>query len=253
MLIIKRYYFSLIFIGLLGFTSCKEKPKKEIEKKVPLTIVKPEKPFVFGVDISHFNNNEIDLLIKRKDSLQFVICKATEGVTYIDPKFKMNWNDIKEKGFIRGAYHFYRTQDDPITQANFYLNTVNSFETNDIPPIIDFEEAGIDKTQSIETIQTNLLSFIKEVEKKGNVIPIIYTDINCGNTYLNNSVFSKYPLWIADYNGKKQPDLPNTWKTKGYLIWQKTDNYKIVNATDDADIFNGNLTKFKAFIKNSYY
>ena len=248
----KRQYLQLIIFGFLFIFSCKEKVKQETKKENHKAIVTPEKPFVFGIDISHFNNNEVDLLVKRKDSLQFVICKATEGITYTDPKFMMNWRDIKEKGFIRGAYHFYRTQDDPLVQANFFLNAISDITTNDIPPIVDFEQGGIDTSQSVETIQKNLLIFINEIEKKGNVTPIIYTSLNCGNTYLNNTVFSKYPLWIADYNGKQKPDLPNTWKTNSYLIWQKTDNYKIVNTTDDADLFNGDITKFKTFIKNSY-
>ena len=257
----RKHHLLLLFLSSILIFGCKQTKNKEVHKEVhkevkkvnPVSIDKPEKPFVFGIDISHYNNNEVDLLSKSKDSIQFIICKATEGISYIDPKFKSNWNAIKERGFIRGAYHFYRTQDDPIAQANHFLKAIVNIEKNDIPPIVDFEEGGIDKLQSTETLEANLLTFIKIIEEKGNVTPIIYTSFNCGNRYLKNPVFNKYPLWIADYNGKEQPDLPKIWLTKNYFIWQKTDDYKIVNGTDDADIFNGTLTQFKTFIKNSYH
>lgn len=257
----KKHYLQLIIFGILIICSCKQNSKKEVKqtKSTPLQQTNSTPPIkektessVFGVDISYHNNNEVDLIDIRKDSLHFIICKATEGVTFIDPKFKENWKKIKEKGFIRGVYHFYRTDDDPITQANFFLNTINNLENTDIPPVIDFEEGGINKSQSIESVQSMVLSFMNEIEKKANVKPIIYTDINTANKYLNNSIFQKYHLWIANYNGKEKPNLPNTWKTKGYLIWQKTDSYKVINTTSDADTFNGNLTEFKEFIKNSY-
>ncbi len=261
----KKNHLVILLWGILILCSCKQNPKREI---IPTTIdetividIQPttnfekkrnSSPLAFGIDISHHNNNEIDFIEKRKDSLSFIICKATEGVTYTDPKFYENWKMIKEKGFIRGAYHFYRGDDNPLDQANFFLNTIQSIEITDIPPIIDIEQGSINQSESINSIESNLLMFIQKIEEKLNVTPIIYTNINFANKYLINSIFENYPLWIADYSNTKKPDLPLAWKTKSYSFWQKTDNYSNDDTTNDADIFNGSFTTLKLFIRDSY-
>lgn len=38
--------------------------------------------FVYGIDISKYQGDEVAFLDKQKDSLSFIICKATEGITY---------------------------------------------------------------------------------------------------------------------------------------------------------------------------
>ena len=246
------YYISTILL-ITFFFSYKYEKKENNNYNKPLVIEQKSKLFVYGIDLSHYQGNEIDSIIKSKDSLDFIICKATEGVTYIDPKFFKNWETIKEHEFLRGAYHFYRSEDNPLTQATFFLETISDIEKTDIPPVIDFEEGGIDKSQSVDKIQSEFRLFLNEIKKQSKRTPIIYTDINIGNKYLNNSDFFDYPLWIANYNGKKHPDLPRTWKRKGWLIWQKSNTYKLNGLSNDFDVFNGNLLEFKEFIKNSSY
>ncbi len=76
--------------------------------------------------------------------------------------------------------------------------------------------------------------------------------MNTGNKYLNKSYFSYYPLWIANYNGKKYPDLPDAWKKRGWFIWQRASNYRLDSLNNDFDVFNGRLSEFKEFIRNSF-
>ncbi|MBL4568194.1 MAG: hypothetical protein JKY69_00455 [Flavobacteriaceae bacterium] len=246
----KTHFPLFILIGVLTLSCNQHKKETTNDFKSP-SIETKSQLFVYGIDISHFQNNQIDFINKQKDSLDFIICKATEGVTYTDPDFLHNWKMIKEKSFLRGAYHFYRSEDDPLAQAAHFLNAISDIKSTDIPPIIDFEEGGIDKSKSVDEIQSALKIFLKEIENKSKRKPIIYTDINTGNKYLNKPVFADYPLWIANYNGKKIPDLPNAWKNNGWLIWQRSSDYKIKSTTDDFDIFNGSLKEFQEFIKNS--
>lgn len=224
----------------------KEEPKKEVKEK----IVENTKP-AFGIDISSYQGNEIDALEKNRDSIDFIICKATQGAMFVDPMFKNNWTTIKAKGFIRGAYHFYSSQDNPVNQAKFFTSMIKDIEPTDLPPFIDIEEGGIEKGQSVEEIQLSVLTLLKEVEKILHIKPVIYTNTDFANKYLNNNELANYPLWIADYESIDAPMLPNTWKEKGYVIWQKSDTYKILNYTNDEDYFNGDLESLKAFIRNS--
>jgi lysozyme len=251
----------LYIVLVLCLLGCEKTKKEEVQKEaeaveseaVPTEVEKKKTPsFVYGIDISMFQSNEINTLTKQEGGLQFIICKATEGVTYTDPKFLYNWKTIKEKSFVRGAYHFYRSEDNPLHQAASFLNAIATIDPTDLPPIIDFEEAGIDASQSVSEIQSNLKVFINEIEKKLKRTPIIYTDVIIGNKYLNDASFAKYSLWIASYDGKETPDIPNTWKEKGWTVWQKSDRYKIDGTTDDFDVFNGSLQELKRFIKNSH-
>jgi lysozyme len=218
---------------------------------IAITIKKNKKVnFCYGIDISRFQGDELaSSTFKNIDSLKFVICKATEGITYTDPKFTSNWKTLKNENIIRGAYHFYYTKDDPIQQANHFLNTLTSLSELDLPPILDFEDTSIDSKDDIAKIQRNMLLFLKTIEGKTNRTPILYTNNSTANTYLNDSQFAKYPLWIADYKSITTPKLPEIWKNKGWSFWQKSSEYKIGSITNDLDVFNGNLQALKKFIK----
>ena len=247
-----KAHYLLLVLGAVLILNCKPQKKEAKDVKETPLIEKESKPYIYGIDISHYQGSLIDSISKQKDSLDFVICKATEGITYTDPDFSYNWKTIKEKSLLRGAYHFYRSDDDPKAQANHFLNVISTIETTDIPPIIDFEDSGIDASQSVESIQSDLKIFINEIETKLKCKPILYTDDACGNKYLNEPFFADYPLWIASYNGKDKPTLPDAWKEKGALIWQNSPDYKMDGTTTDFDIYNGSLKDFKQFIKNSY-
>ena len=246
---------SLLLI-LVAFLSCQ--PKDVAKKKNNIaqneeiqTIISPIKSIAYGIDISKYQGDEVDLLRKKKDSLSFVICKATEGITYTDPKFRQNWQLITSEDFIKGAYHFYRCQDDPKKQAAHYLNTIKTINSTDLPPIVDFEQEGVDKSQSVAQIQSNLLIFLKEIEQKLHRKPMIYTGFYVANQYLNKTEFSQYPLWIADYTSQKQPMIPTTWKNNSWSFWQRKDTYTFDHITNDFDLFNGNKEQLQTFIKNN--
>lgn len=198
----------------------------------------------YGIDISHYSG---DILKGEKiaDSIKFIICKATEGLTFEDPYFKYNWPRLKKKNVIRGAYHFFKTKLDPIDQANHFLKTVNTWEDNDITPIVDIETESLPtrSRQSIKTIHENLQLFLDIVEKETGRIPMIYTSTRFANKYINNPEFSRYPLWLAQYTTKKNPNLPKTWKDIGYKIWQKSDAYHINSNIEDLNVYVGDLSK----------
>jgi lysozyme len=73
---------------------------------------------VNGLDISH-HQGEInwEKIAKYRSAdvpLQFVFIKATEGTDLVDESFHRNFSLAHKYGFIRGAYHYYNPQVDPI-------------------------------------------------------------------------------------------------------------------------------------------
>jgi lysozyme len=204
---------------------------------------------VKGLDISHWQGNIIHH-ISTNDGIKFIICKATEGTNSIDNKFTNNWRVSKEKGFIRGAYHYYKNKEDPIIQAKHYLRTIeqqNEIQPlfyKDFPPILDIEEIPINK----KTFQSNLKKWLDYVERKTQRTPIIYGNIYFLKNYLNTPYFNKYNLWIADWGAEKQPQLPKVWKKKGWRLWQQSNRKKIDTYQVDINLYNGNYKQLLDFI-----
>ena len=81
----KQTYLLGVVLFISFFLSCKHHEKKVDQDYIRPVIKENFIPFVYGIDISHHQNNEIDFISKTSDSLSFVICKATEGVTYTEP------------------------------------------------------------------------------------------------------------------------------------------------------------------------
>ena len=204
---------------------------------------------VYGIDMSKYQGNEINQLNKQTDPLTFIICKATEGITYTDPDFSTNWSTIQSKGYVRGAYHFYHCDDSPEQQVEHYLAVIGTLLATDFPPIVDFEELSIDQGINKTSIQPNLLQFLTLLEQKTGRKPLLYTDNNTANTYLTDTAFANYNLWIADYNSTIT--LPTVWKSKTWTLWQKSENYNLEGNTNDYDVFNGDNDAFIKFIQSS--
>lgn len=192
----------------------------------------------YGIDISHYQGRFLGKLTELPN-IDFVISKATEGISYIDSDFHFNWGRIQELGLIRGAYHFYISSDSPKKQASHYASVVGDLGENDLPPIIDVEDLSLYGSIDISALQKDLFIFLEALEKRYNKKPMIYSNYAFAQKYLDNSTFSKYPLWLAEYSGGKEPVVPTAWKEHGYKIWQKTDKYKLGDQVLDFDVFVG--------------
>jgi len=195
----------------------------------------------YGIDVSKWNGNiKTDL---NTDSLSFVICKATEGIGYLDPDFSVNWNLLKRRGLIRGAYHFFHVSDDPIKQAEFFLEAVKQFDPAEIPPIVDIEQQSLlsEGSSSPTKMQVALLLFLNHLERLTGKIPMIYTNGAFADQYLINDTFAKYPLWLAEYSNAQYPTVPLAWKDSGFKVWQKSANYSIQSKIVDLDLYFGKM------------
>lgn len=236
---------TVLFVSLLA--ACGTKPSNNSNTNEPTNTDTTKKVVTedlprkyYGIDISQYQGNEMQE-IGPEDSLTFIICKATEGVTYVDPDFNSNRQLIESKNYILGMYHFYHADDDPTKQAEFYLNKVGSFPNKSIAPIVDIEQGSLsaNSKKTAQTIQAELLVFLNAVEKNTGRKPIIYTGLAFANQYLNNPTFNTYKLWLAEYEKTSSPQIPSAWKNKGYFIWQKSDSYNIDSKQDDFDVYFG--------------
>lgn len=197
----------------------------------------PEGYEIHGIDISHHQGN-IDWEVLRNNGMigkypvRFVMIKATEGASNLDSKFKSNFSQAREYGFLRGAYHFWSTTSSGRAQAEYFVKNV-ALEEGDLPPVLDVERKA--KSQNAEDFKKSVLTWLQIVEEHYGVKPIIYTYYKFKTAYLNDSVFDAYPYWIAHYYVDKV-EYKGKWK-----FWQHTDCGRLpgIKGYVDFDIYNG--------------
>lgn len=201
----------------------------------------PEGYSIRGIDISHHQGEiDWDKLSKAKIGdvqVSFVFIKATEGRSMLDENFNDNFWQAREYGFIRGAYHYFKPNVSATEQARYFLKQVH-LEPGDLPPVLDIEETG---SLSTEQLQKAALTWLKLVEKRYGVKPILYTGYKFKENYLNTKAFEDYPYWIAHYYVPKL-----SYKGK-WRFWQHTDCGKLPGISEkvDLNIYNGSMYELR--------
>lgn len=191
---------------------------------------------IHGIDISRYQGDidwdDLQEAMIGDCPVRFVLIKATEGRTKIDPYFKSNFYNSKEYGFVRGAYHFWSNKSSARDQAYFFINNVK-LVNGDLPPVLDVE--NVPENVDVEDFQRDLLTWLHIVEDKYHVKPIIYTYHKFKQQYLNTPVFDDYPYWIAHYYVDKV-EYKGEWK-----FWQHTDAGRLdgIDGYVDFNIYNG--------------
>lgn len=204
---------------------------------------------IHGIDISHYQG-EIDWDLLRSGMiegcpLRFIMIKSTEGSTRLDDRFADNFQQAREYGYIRGAYHFWSNKSSARAQAYHFLKNVH-LEEGDLPPVLDVEHKPADT--SVEDFQRDILTWLHIVEDRYHVKPIIYTYYKFKEKYLNAPVFDDYPYWIAHYYVPKI-EYKGAWK-----FWQHTDAGRLpgIKGPVDFNVYNGSYYDLKKLTIGSH-
>jgi lysozyme len=193
-----------------------------------------------GLDVSEYQGKirwtYVDTL-EQKYPLHFVFIRATVGKDRKDRQFNKNWLGAKENKMIRGAYHYYRPNENSIEQAELFIKTV-TLQKGDLPPVLDIEK--LPKNQSIENLKLGLKRWLNAVESHYGVKPIIYTGERYYDDFLKEE-FSDYLFWIANYNFYRE-EIAEDW-----LFWQFTEKASVpgIKGNVDVNIYNGDLQQLQ--------
>lgn len=236
------------FLYYLGFKTNK-RIEALTEKKGKLgnlriyEILDRHKDKVYGIDVSHYQG-EIDWETVKNENpefpMHFVFVRSTIGSNNVDTQYKTNWKKAKAQGYIRGAYHYYRPDENSVQQAENFIKTVK-LSKGDLPPVLDVEK--IPNKQSMDSLQNGLKRWLSIVEKHYGVRPIIYSGESFYTDFLEEE-FEGYDLWIANYSFFDD-EIRKEW-----LIWQFTDKgtVKGIKGNVDVDIYNGDVHQFNDLI-----
>lgn len=144
--------------------------------------------YMQGIDVSSWQTG-IDTYSINAD---FVICKATEGTTYVNPDCDRAYQGAKSSGKKVGVYH-YASGGDPVAEAKFFVDNVSGY-VGDAILVLDYE--GYASTTGTWWAET----WLDTVYNLTGVRPIIYMSNSVVNRYDWSRVRDKnYGLWNAGY------------------------------------------------------
>lgn len=203
-----------------------------------------------GIDISSW---QAGLNIGAIDA-DFVICKATEGVGYVDAQCDVFYQQAKSLGKLLGVYHFARPDlNDPISEADFFVNNIQGYIGEAIL-VLDWE---VNPKNNINWAK----QWLDRVQNLTGVKPLIYMSTSVVNSYDWSSVVAgDYGLWVAqyrDYNPDYNYDYTNRgpypdvkwWN--GYAMWQWTSSGRLngYGGNLDCNEWYGDANAWRAYAK----
>ncbi|MEY4384666.1 MAG: hypothetical protein RI995_2208 [Bacteroidota bacterium] len=233
-----------IILCLLAFLiSCgKDNNPQEFSYSTAAKIELPQKQPIHGIDLSHFNgkinwNSLSKVNLFDTVSIKFIYFKATEGRQLVDKDFEQNWKQSKNKGFIRGAYHFFVPNRDPVEQAKNFCRTVD-LRNGDLPPVCDFESST---SMPKDKLKQNIQIFLDKLQDNYGVRPIIYTNKKLYHKLFKDN-FSDYQYWIAHYDTQNYDE-----SIENIVFWQHNKDGKLPGHTGkfDYNVFLGDEEDFK--------
>ena len=169
------------------------------------------------------------------------IIKATEGVRYkwAETWFYENWSELKRVGterdgidWLRGCYHYLVFKDDPVKQAEYYLQTVENADTEtiafgkcDIMPIVDVElgaPGSINHSATAEQVVECTSAFVSYLKMHLACPVMLYGHQAMVQLGIKDKMQCDY-LWMPTYGPKPASPESIGWNAQEVLLWQYTD------------------------------
>ncbi len=136
------------------------------------------------------------------------IIKATQGTYYAPTWFYTNWSGIKSAAgerfgvdFFRGCYHYWSSDTDGDTQADYFLDFVDRAggwdDGGDFAPIVDVEKTRNERATKQQVVD-GVSKFAERCQARTGRAPILY-----GRSFLYELGITEHMgcnrLWVALY------------------------------------------------------
>jgi GH25 family lysozyme M1 (1,4-beta-N-acetylmuramidase) len=196
----------------------------------------PSGETTYGIDVSYYQG-DIDWQAARNDGVRFAFIRVSDGTGFEDPKFQQNWDGARAAGILRGVYQFFRSDDDPIAQADLLLTRMGTLEPDDLPPVADVESTdGVGNGARVDKLRT----WLDRVEQGSGAQPIIYTGGYFWQDNVGTDEFNDHPLWHAGYTGGTCPStVANQWPDWTFWQFGSTGSVAGISGNVDENRFNG--------------
>lgn len=160
-------------------------------------------------DVSQWQN-EINWPRVARDPIAAVIIKATEGTSFVDPRFEQNRKGAEAAGLRVGFYHFFDPhQAAPQAQADHHHRVVGAYRRRELRSGLDLE------TGNPATTETLARAFNRRMMEHGAPIPLFYSYA----AYIEGMRLARpigAGLWLASYGRNDGTDhgaaVPKPWR-----------------------------------------
>ncbi len=196
---------------------------------------------VQGIDISHHQGSIRWPRIK-KQKIDFVYIKATEGGDFVDSSFQNNWQQARELSLPVGAYHFFTLCRPGKEQAENFIATVPATDPS-LPPAIDLEFTGNCGTpENRIDFDAEFELFFRMIKDRYRTMPVVYTTYE----FMEKHDLRPYSerLWIRDIF--RTPSGKIRWR-----FWQYTNRLVLpgIEGFVDGNVFAGSREEFRRYSK----
>lgn len=175
-----------------------------------------------GVDIASYQK-DMDCSKVKAD---FIIIKATQGNTYVNPNCNRQYAQAKSAGKLLGLYH-YATGIGPEVEADFFINNIRNYIKEAIL-CLDWEhneKGGKNPVFNTAGEVEYVYRFMKRVYELTGVYPLLYMSASVTRRRDWSKVAQICELWDAQYgNATKITDYQNNpWRdNKGLGAWKES-------------------------------
>lgn len=162
---------------------------------------------VFGLDISHHQDLALDLARCKREGIDFVFLKATEGATFVDAEFAANLAEARNAGQLVAAYHYVRSNVGAAAQVAHIQRVV----PRDVPVIPDVEanSGAIGLTRD----------FVARLRAAGYRVPLLYLPRWYWQQIGQPSLTGLPPLWSSRYPDNVVGTIADEWADVPATYW----------------------------------
>jgi len=181
---------------------------------------------VEGIDISHHQADTPPLA-----NLDFVFVRATYG-TVPDGRWGMHAANVRASGAVLGAFHFGRSVQDPIAQADAFLNVIGPVRLVALDVELDTHPKRPDGTPvppDPPMTHQQAAQWIAHVKATGRTVLLYHSDSGFFDAGQDAN-------WVANWSNKP---------TRPYAIWQYGSR-DTGPMTVDGDRFAGTIAELRA-------
>jgi len=191
-----------------------------------------------GVDVSA-HQGRIDWDALARADVRFAYIKATEGGTFVDPRFATNWRDAGRAGVRRGAYHRFTLCRSAAAQAANFIRTVPR-AGDALPAAVDVENF---QDCASRTAVAQIEEFLNTIGARYGARPILYVTRQFHDAHERD--FPRERFWIRSLYA------PPDFRRSDWVIWQHHNHAQRpgIEAPVDLDAFRGDEATLARFAR----
>ena len=204
----------------------------------PITLAALGIPVLWGVDLSHWQGDDVNYKQLKNAGCSFVYLKATQGSSYKHTDWYLrNAERAHAAGLALGAYHFANPGKNAATdEADYFLRTLRRGPSLDLPPVLDMEDRKFGNPLALTVW---CAAFLYEIEEWWGSLCGLYTGQSMVKHHFDPAMVVALARncwrWAPRY-GQTNPDPGPVDPWDEWTLWQHTHTAKVPGVAGNCDL-----------------